>query len=289
MTEHKKHEHSESKGKSSETVTITKTTLWQIISGVLGVLLLISLFTGGFGLGATPSTSGTNTNTVPTNDNAAAPTQPTAAAIATVTTAQLNDGDAMEGSSSAKVTIYEWSDFECPFCARFYTQTYGQIKSNYIDTNKVNLVFRDFPLSFHPQAQKAAEAAACAGEQDKFYAMHDKIFDEGVTGGVATFKQYAADLGLDTTEFNSCLDNGDTASEIAKDMQDGQAVGVTGTPGFLITTTVSSVTVEDVQNAIPSAYSRNMVALKTDKGVGVRISGALPYDAFQGMIDVLLG
>ena len=70
-----------------------------------------------------------------------------------------------KGSADAPVTIVEWSDFECPFCARFYTQTYGQIVSEYVDSGKVKIIFKHFPLSFHAQAQKAAEATECAGEQ----------------------------------------------------------------------------------------------------------------------------
>ena len=146
----------------------------------------------------------------------------------------LLDDDAVKGDENAPVTIVEWSDYQCPFCGRFYSQTYGQLKTRYIDTGKVKLVFRDFPLSFHANAQKAAEAAECAGEQDKYYDMHNKLFEGGVTGGVATFKKYAGEIGLDQAKFDSCLDSGEMANEVAKDMQDGQAAGVRGTPGFII-------------------------------------------------------
>ena len=88
-----------------------------------------------------------------------------------------------KGDANAPITIVEFSDYECPFCARFWSKTFPSIVSNYIDTGKVKFHYRDFPLGFHQNAQKAAEAARCAGEQggnDAYFAMHDKIFDEGV-------------------------------------------------------------------------------------------------------------
>ncbi len=165
----------------------------------------------------------------------------------------LYDDDALKGDPNAPVTIIEFSDYQCPFCARFVQETFPTIQKEYIDTGKVNVVFRDFPLPFHEYAQKAAEAAECAGEQGKYYEMHDKLFYDGVEGGVATFKKYATNLGLDTASFNSCLDSGSMASEVAADMQAGSNVGVTGTPAFIIN--------------------------------GRLISGAQPYAVFKQVID----
>ena len=104
---------------------------------------------------------------------------------------ELIEDDDIKGDDNAGITIVEFSDFECPYCARFYAQGYQEIETNYIDTGKVKLIFRDYPLSFHKQAQKAAEAAECAGDQGKYYDMHDLLFGEGVVGGVDTFKKYA--------------------------------------------------------------------------------------------------
>lgn len=147
---------------------------------------------------------------------------------------QLIEDDAVKGGENAPVTIVEFSDYECPYCRRFALETLPQIKAQYIDTGKAKLVFRDFPLSFHTNAQKAAEAAECAGDQGKYYEMHDKLFESGVAGGVSSFKQYAAELGLDVTKFSQCLDSGKTAAETSKDLNDGQNFGVTGTPAFFI-------------------------------------------------------
>lgn len=174
------------------------------------------------------------------------PSQPSKVDVST-------DDDPSKGSENAPVTIIEFSDFECPFCGRFFTQTLPQIEENYINDGKVRLVYRDFPLGFHPQAQKAAEAAECADEQGKFWEMHDKLFEDGVSGGVGSFKQYAEDLGLDTAKFNDCLDSGAMASEVQNDMQDGQSAGVSGTPTFFIN--------------------------------GQKVVGAQPFSAFENIID----
>lgn len=173
------------------------------------------------------------------------------------------DDDPMIGDEDAPITMIEFTDYQCPFCGRHYTQTYGQIKTEYIDTGKVKLVTRDFPLSFHPHAQKAAEATECADDQDKFEAMHDKLFAEqaawsNTTDAPGTFKKFAADLGLNTSTFDTCLDSGKYKDEVAKDMADGSASGIDGTPGFWI--------------------------LGPD-GQSQKISGAYPFESFKAAFD----
>jgi protein-disulfide isomerase len=239
------------------TVTINKITLWKGATLLLAVLLIVSIYTGGFGTG-----SGTGNAAVqqPSSDDygegvadkAAAPSAGQLAAAME----QLMDDDAVEGDADAPVTIVEFSDYECPFCERFYSQTLGQIREEYVDTGKVKIVFRDYPLPFHAQAQKAAEAAECAGEQGKYYEMHDLLFEKGVAGGVSSFKGFASEIGLDTSAFDSCLDSGEMAAEVLRDMQDGQAAGVQGTPGFIIN--------------------------------GQLVSGAQPFSAFKQVIDAEL-
>lgn len=88
----------------------------------------------------------------------------------------LRSDDHILGDANAPVTIIEYSDFQCPFCRAFFNDTYGQLKKNYIDTGKAKLVYRHFPLDFHPMAPKSAEAVECAGAQNKFWEMHDAIF-----------------------------------------------------------------------------------------------------------------
>ncbi len=177
-----------------------------------------------------------STNVAPSGDSPTAiPSAPEPKAPEPVKDLEgLMDDDTIKGEKDAPVTIVEFSDYECPFCARFYSQTYGQIEEKYIKTGKVKLIFRDFPLGFHVNAQKAAEAAECSGEQGKYYKMHDVLFEKGVKGGVDSYKEFAEELGLDMDQFNDCLDSGEMEDEVKKDMLDGQKYGVQGTPAFFI-------------------------------------------------------
>lgn len=151
------------------------------------------------------------------------------------------DDDAYLGDKDAPVVMIEFSDLQCPFCRSFWRDTLPAIKSQYIDTGKVRFVYRDFPLSFHPGAMPAAQATECARDQNKFWEMHDKIFseqDKQGTGtiqfGVADVKKWAGEIGLNVNDFNSCLDSQKYADEVNNDFKDGQAAGVSGTPGFFI-------------------------------------------------------
>ena len=135
------------------------------------------------------------------------------------------------GPEDAPVTIVEFSDFECPYCARV-NPALEQVMGNF--GGKVRLVFRQFPLATHANAQKAAEAALCAREQDKFWQMHDAMFKEQRSLGVEQLKEKAARLELDTTAFNECLDSSRHAEAVMADLQAGIELGVTGTPAFFI-------------------------------------------------------
>jgi protein-disulfide isomerase len=145
------------------------------------------------------------------------------------------DDDAILGNVNAKVTVVEFSDFQCPFCGKFYKDTFNQIKTQYIDTGKVRWVHRDFPLStIHPFAEKAAEAAECAHDQGKYFEYADKLYTNQENLAIENLKQYAKDLGLDTATFNTCLDTGAKAQEVQNDMNEGISYGVEGTPAFFI-------------------------------------------------------
>lgn len=157
----------------------------------------------------------------------------------------LGSNDAVLGNADAKVTIVEFSDFQCPFCRTFFNDTYSQLKKEYIDTGKVRFVFRHFPLSFHPGAKPAAIASLCAKDQGKFWEMHDIIFAEQekkgqgtVTFEIADLKTWAKKLSLNTTEFNSCLDSETYAAQVDIDINAGIAAGVEGTPSFFVNGTL---------------------------------------------------
>lgn len=152
------------------------------------------------------------------------------------------DDDAVLGDPNAPVTIIEFSDFQCPFCRKFWKETLPQIKKDYLLTGKAKLVYRDFPLvQIHPGATLAAEGAECAKEQGKFWEMHDAIFEEQEKQGSGTIeftaddvKKWATKIGLNASKFNQCLDSGKYKQEIEKDTADGSAAGVTGTPAIFV-------------------------------------------------------
>lgn len=151
----------------------------------------------------------------------------------------LPDDDTVFGDANAPITLVEFSDFQCPYCSRFLQNSFGLIEENYIKTGKVKFVYRDFPLDFHPQAQLAAEAAECADEQGKFRGMHDMLFNEqsqwaGNSDAAKVIKGYAKKLGLNTKQFDGCVDTNKYATEVKKDLIDGASMGVSGTPGFFI-------------------------------------------------------
>jgi protein-disulfide isomerase len=136
------------------------------------------------------------------------------------------------GAAGAAVTIVEFSDFECPFCARF-TPVLAQLQSRY--PGKVRVVYRYFPLaSIHPDAQKAAEAAVCADRQGKFWPMHDALFADQTALGIAQLKATASRLGLDVPRFDECLDGGAGAAVVAADQAAGEDLAIASTPSSFV-------------------------------------------------------
>ena len=139
------------------------------------------------------------------------------------------------GQQDAPVTLVEFSDYQCPFCKRHFLTVYAILKKDYIDTGKLRYVFRDFPIAgLHPQAQKAHEAAYCAGEQKKYWEMHDMLFKNSQNLSVPALKTYAAKIGLDADQFNACLESEKYAAEIDNKIAEATASGVSGTPAFFI-------------------------------------------------------
>jgi protein-disulfide isomerase len=141
------------------------------------------------------------------------------------------DDDPAEGPANAPVTIVEFSDYQCPHCGGV-EPTLKAVRERYGD--RVRLVFRDFPLSFHAQARKAAEAADCAGDQGKYWEMHDHLFANQNKLAPEDLKAAARAIGLNGATFDHCLDSGQHSGEWAKDLADGQAYGITATPSFFI-------------------------------------------------------
>ena len=147
------------------------------------------------------------------------------------------EGSPSQGNAEARVTMIEFSDYECPFCGRFYTDAYAQLKKEYIDTGKIKFVFKDFPLSFHPQAQKAAESARCVRDQkgdEGYFKMHDLLFANQQSLNVENEKKWALTLGVNGAAFDTCLDSGKHAKIVQDDLAYGQTLGVSGTPTLFI-------------------------------------------------------
>lgn len=160
-------------------------------------------------------------------------------------------GAPVRGDREAPVTIVEFSDYQCPFCKRSQSTT-KQLLLQY--AGKVKLAFRDFPIRrIHPYAQKAAEAARCAGEQGKYWEYHDLLFAKAPELEVASLQQAATALGLDMTRFNDCLQQDKYATLVEKDLQDGIQLGVSSTPTFFVN--------------------------------GRPVIGALPFSAFEKIIE----
>jgi protein-disulfide isomerase len=136
-----------------------------------------------------------------------------------------------KGPADAPVTLVEFSDFQCPFCARVIP-TLDQVTAKYGD--KVRLVFRQFPLDIHPQAPKAAEASLCANDQGKFWQMHDAMFQDQKKLAVADLKATAASIGVDQAAFDQCLDSGKYAAQVQADLKAGMLAGVSGTPAVFV-------------------------------------------------------
>ncbi len=179
------------------------------------------------------------------------------------------DDDPIMGNSEAPISIIEFSDFQCPFCARFHTQTLPLLLEEYINQGKVKLIFRDFPIqSIHPNALPASAAAECANEQNKFREMHDILFEKqsdwnrlDTADAISLFSKYASDMQLDQTVFDSCLTSGKYIDEIKNDLDDGRKYGVSGTPGFFV---------------------------GNDELGYVELKGAQPFDSFKKVIDAQL-
>jgi protein-disulfide isomerase len=166
------------------------------------------------------------------------------------------------GTEGAPVVIYEVSDFQCPFCARFVEETYAALDSAYIQPGHVRLVFVNLPLPNHPDAWAASEAALCAGVQDRFWPMHDLLFArqrEWSEGGLSAARaaEYAASIGLDVPQFRHCVENDEVAPIIISDLMQATSAGIGGTPTFIING-------QDV------------------------VSGAVPFEQLRERIDPLL-
>ena len=249
--------------KEPELISIKKSSYNKLIVGLI-VAITVAAFFAGFGLGSETDKDSNDDTGKTSIKQPQSQTNPSS----TIISVSLDD-DPVKGDPNAPITIVEFSDFQCPFCARFFTETLPLIEKNYIETGKVKIVYRDFPIpSIHQNAIPAAIAAECADEQGMFWEFHDKLFENQILwqdldnqNVVRTFEQYADELALDTDTFNTCLESAKYLEEVQNDLNDGASYGVAGTPGFFIGN-------EKI-------------------GYGM-VSGAQPYSTFQQVFDQLL-
>lgn len=252
------------------TISVKKPSFNRLLIGIIILVGVAAFFAGSY-------TSNLNSNQISTEDLDKAMAKlelkllqnklPTNQAVEPVKISI--DDDPIIGNIDAPITIIEFSDFQCPFCARFHTQTLPLLLEEYIEQGKVKLVFRDFPIeSIHPNALPASIAAECANDQNKFREMHDVLFEKQnswnrlqTNDALSLFSQYASEMQLDQELFDSCLTNGKHIPEIQNDLNDGRDYGVSGTPGFFI---------------------------GNDQIGFVELKGAQPFESFKKVIDAQL-
>jgi len=175
----------------------------------------------------------------------------------------------VKGNADATVTLVEYSDYQCPFCARHYRAVMPILQEEYIDTGKLKFVMREYPLpALHKNASNASQAAMCAGKQGKYWEMHNLLFENQKELGVDSVKSFAGAIGLDTAAFNDCLDNKEMVGPVRKDMASGAKLGMGGTPGFFV--------------GLTDPGDPDKVSLS------VQIEGAQSIDKFKASIDDLL-
>lgn len=230
-------------------ITIKKDDLWKYSTLALAAVLVIVLIVFLVGKSPTGGVIADNPGTLPS---------PTAEV-------NVDIGDSpVKGDANAPVTLVEFTDYQCPFCQRHFQQTYPSLMQ-YVESGDVKIVIKEFPLNFHPEAQKAAEAAHCVRDQkgdEGYFMMHDTLFDNQQILSTSNYKTWARELGVNGAQFDTCLDSGKFASDVKADLSYGQQVGVSGTPGFFI--------------------------LDSEEKKGKIISGACPANTFTQAINAEL-
>ena len=174
--------------------------------------------------------------------------------------------DPSRKQGSPKLVLIEVGDFQCPYCGQGARDLLPKVHEKFVRTGKIEHVFVDLPLEFHPQAFKAAEAAACAADQKKFWQMHDHLFANQRELALEKLPAHARKLGLDAAAFDKCLASGRHAAAIRQDMKEVRALGIQVTPAYLIGRRVSGGKVEILHS----------------------IGGLPPYDYLEKKLDELL-
>ncbi len=178
------------------------------------------------------------------------------------------EGAPTKGNESARFTLIEYSDYQCPFCSRYVRETLPLIERDYVKTGKIKYVFRDFPLeSLHPNALLASEAAACAREQGKYWEMHDLLLGSSNALSAKDITTHARSIGIDPASFQQCLDSTKYREPIRKGVNEAAGIGVNGTPTFFV--------------AVPLPNSSKVKVIRA-------LRGAPAYANFKEVLDSIL-
>ncbi len=230
----------EHKHEKNETITLKKDTLWKVLAVIFAGLFLLAIF-GVFG-----GKSSSN-NAIPTGAD-------DLGGVTGKIKVEIESNDPVSGDANAEVSIVEFSDFQCPFCARAHDDTLtGFRASNYFKNGEVNLIYKQFPLnSIHPYAQNAGEASLCAHDQGKFWEYHNVLFANQQALDDLSLKAHAQTIGLDVDAFSNCLDSNDKKSEVDKETKQATDAGGRGTPYFVVINNKNGNTAS-VSGAVPFA------------------------------------
>ncbi|MFB6226645.1 MAG: DsbA family protein [Candidatus Paceibacteria bacterium] len=272
--EHKTSSESQSQSKNDESVTFKKIDLWKGATFIFAILFLVALATGGFGIGA-PTGQTVTENTDSDGQDGATQGSDTGSDAGSDTGSGTGSGDSsapasvgddpVMGQEDAPVTVVKFTDLGCPFCQRWHKNTLPQIKSNYVESGDVKVVYKDAPIpQLHPGAPKAHAAANCVYENsgaEAFYKFADVLYNNQgqfakSTSNTDALVSLASDAGYD---IESCLKNNDYQSEIDEDKQEARAAGLKGTPHFVVK--------------------------KSGSDTGTPVQGAQPYSAFKQIIE----
>jgi protein-disulfide isomerase len=175
-------------------------------------------------------------------------------------------GEMFRGDSGARVAIIEYADFECPYCGEYEREVFPRLLSDYIVTGKVKYFYRDLPLPGHAHAMPAARAARCAGEQGKYWEMHDSLFANQNALSVPALLDRAQTLGLDKVKFTECQSGEKYTADIQKNFSEAQNLRIDGTPTFFI----------------------GVAEPNGDVTIEKRLAGAAPLDVFKSELDIML-
>jgi len=173
------------------------------------------------------------------------------------------ESDRVRGNHDAPVTLLEYSDFTCGFCEKFFMETWPLLFSEYVQTGKVRLIYRDFPRARSGPSVDSSIAARCAGDQGQYWNMHDRLFASHRKFSPGQLQQQAEELQLNVRQFKDCFDNGRHMDAIYQDRMEGGSLGIRGTPSFIL-------------------------YLTQEPEEGLSIPGAFPFDVFKEQIDRLL-